>query len=835
MTNIEIRISAFPDEMVNKGSEKSRLQVTALEEGESCSNRALYVGSDLGKIYELEDSDIERLREDDMDLVKTRTDGEGKLSLGIDLPDMIGSIRLAAGTRKKDVAQALEGDNEDLPDDIAVGTVNLKPGEAAELELESDAEQVVADGVSSVNFTATLRDEYGNPIPGEEVSFETDLGNIDDESINAITDSRGRATISLSSHQVGTATLRAMNRYKSWLEDLIPEENRKRGLANPFKENSSPEAIGYSKEGDITQDKSIEFIPSDPSNLFLEVDRKTVPADGESGCRISAELKDEIGNPVRGREVVFETDLGTIQPDNTVRTNDSGRATVTVTSVKVGTASVRARTGGEKGLISGTEVIFEAAEPAEIIMSAEPETIIADGEDKSEIDVRVQDANGNPVPDKKVVFETDVGRILPDKERKTDREGRTGVRITSRKTGQARVKAACGGAHSSIAMELKPGEPESIMLSVNPSTEEEWRERISSDHLERLNRALKYMKSRRFAKAIDIMEKEKEESLRICNHPALCNLAYAYQQAGRRDQAEEIFRTIIEGNGAQRKIKVRYGNGEREFKVELPGTKGIKLAEDDYIPLDPEDYLINVVVSDANGNDVPELDLEFESNFGWIPEEYASDTTNSAGAAASRLTTFSPPEYSELEFAWVNLGAIKENDLDYEGALDCYRTAVKVTPESKRGLESLASVLVKTGNSDGAKKCYYNLARSYVKKGAYSKAMEYYGKSLELDPSYAKALSGYGSACLKTGDLERARGYLEEAVKRDGSLKAAYANLGLLYYFTGKFDEAISMNNKALRVDSGYKPALVNLYQIHKARGERDKAGEYRARVKSGA
>jgi tetratricopeptide (TPR) repeat protein len=829
---MEIEISAFPDRMENDGDCRSRVQVSVTEKGQPCSGRSLYVASGSGEIYPLEDHELEAAEQDGVTVFKSRTDGDGTVSMGIRLPDLIGDVRLAAGTRKRDLPPAINGGS-DLPDDIGLGTITLEPGKPAKLALEFDKEQAVADGVSAVRVTAVVTDGHGNPVEGQEVSFQTDLGSMDEEASNTITDRNGRATVSVSSQEVGVATVRAVNRYKSWLEDLLPPERSSSGFASLFRREEETDVIKTEPKGDVLEDEiKVEFTSSEAASMVLSVDRDTVAADGESSAVICAELRDQYRNPVKDVEVVFETDLGQIEPEGAVETGEDGKAFARVLSGKVGTASVRARTGGERNLLSGTEVVFEAASPSEIVFEVDQDEAVADGEADFTLRARVVDRMGNSVPDKTISFETDLGKILPENRRNTDKEGEVQVSVTSRKAGKARVKASCEGIDATAELNFVAGGPQNISLSINPSTEAGWKDRIGEAHLQNLEEALNHMKARRFGQAIQIMEKEREETMRTFNCVALCNLAFAYRQTGATERAEELFRSIIDNNGVRKEIYVKADGLERKFDVDLPVSNG-QSSEDDFIPMDPRDYIINVIAADSHGNNIPGLELSFDSNFGWIPEDRSRAKTNSVGAASSTVTTFAPPGSSELEFAWVNLGAMKENALDYEGALKCYRSAIKIKPDSRRGLESLASVMVKTGDADGAKKCYYNLATSYSRKGNMSRAMEYYGKAIELDPKYARALSGYGSACLKSGDRERARRYLEEAVKLDRTLKAALANLALLYYLMGKFDRAIRINKRALRVDPAYRPALVNMAQIHNAQGERNKASEYMTKVKA--
>jgi tetratricopeptide (TPR) repeat protein len=823
MAKDDVTLSSMPDRMVNTGQCKSRLHVSVSTKGKPSSKTWIYVVSSAGELYGLEDTKTEDSKTEDLAAIKVRTDDHGKASLGMNLPSMVGKVRLAAASKFGDAKDALAG----KAGDAATCQITLEADKPARMVLESELEEVVADGVSTTRVWAQVTDQHGNPIKGQEVSFQAERGVIDPDSVNSITDDTGRAYASISSQQVGLTKVTAVNRYKSWLEDIIG------GAETDAFPGGGGRKSPLGGEETLKSEIQVRFVPSHASNLILNVDRSAVPADGKEQARITAQLKDEFGNPVQGRKMIFETDLGELHPSREVNTDPDGKAVVLLSSTRMGSASVRVRTEDEESLLSATQVVFEAASPSLMEMKVEPDEARADGETECVVSVEVKDEMGNPVPGKNVNFKTDLGTLLSDENRTTDAEGHANVRIVSRRAGTATVQVVCGEARGEEQIKFLAGVPSSVAISLNPTVEESWRGRIPSGHWDRMQQALRNLEERRFAEAIKIMEAEESQARKICDYSALCNLAFAYQQLGRKDRAEEIYRSILQRNGARKEIAVKADGMEEVFGVVLPDTNGRGTEPRDYLLLDPKDYLVNIVVTDSQGNQVPDLEVEFGSNFGWVPDEFKAARTNRLGAATSLVTTFAPSGSSEVEFAWVNLGLMKENALDYSGAQKCYRSAIEAVPESTRGLESLASVLVKTGEVGDAKRCYYNLARAYSRRGNSSKALEYYGKAIELDPKYAKALAGYGTVCLKVGELERARRYLEEAVKIDKSMKAAMANLGLAYYLKGNFEQAIRMNKRALKLDPEFKPALVNLYQIHMAMGEREKAAGYASQVKA--
>ncbi len=821
--------------MVNEGNCRSKILLHLQRRGKPLPLCEIFAAASVGEFQGLDGADLERLKIEDLELVKTRTDEEGSVALGLHLPNMVGSIRVVAGTEREKVATAVEkapSHGRKPPKDVGWAEILLTADKPAKVTLGTDETEMVADGISAITISALVTDRFGNPVEGEAISFESDLGTVSYEGANGLTDETGRVSATISSQKVGTANIRAANRYKSWIEDFIPgSESKGAPSAGGSRSNGHLGRVDPKNGQVLKAETRVRFVPSTASSLIVSVEKPVVAADGQSKARVCAELKDEFGNPVQDERIQFDSDLGEIKPDAEVETDADGKACVFLASGQVGSASIRARTLGEEALLSATQLVFEAGLPADVAISADPDVAIADGESEFHIEAEVKDRMGNPVPGRPITFESDLGSLVPEAIRTTDGHGRADLRMTSRVAGRAHVTATCDKAEGALDIEFKPGKTASVSLSLNPRTEEGWKSRVSPDHWAQLQRALEHLEERRFVKAIEILEKEEAECQLTSNLAALCDLAYAYQQAGRKTDAQRVYDYIVKGDSGRREIRIAGDGFEEVLDVALPQVDGNGSPIADFISLVPGDYLISVALTDDNGNQVSGLRIGFEANFGWIPDELKEARTNAMGVASSMVTIFTSPGTSEHEFAWINLGLMKENALDYQGAEECYRQAIRALPESTKALESLASVLVKTGNQDEAKRCFHNLGQFFSKKGQLSKAIDCYGKAIELDPKYARALAAYGAACIRLGDANRARSYLEESVKIDGSMKSALANLGLLYYLMGEFDKAASMNRRALRIDPKFKPALANLQRIYTAKGDRPRAGKYTAGI----
>lgn len=120
---------------------------------------------------------------------------------------------------------------------------------------------------------------------------------------------------------------------------------------------------------------------------------------------------------------------------------------------------------------------------------------------------------------------------------------------------------------------------------------------------------------------------------------------------------------------------------------------------------------------------------------------------------------------------------------NYTEALDSYFTA------QERGL-----------NAYKQEKLYAGIAACYCQLGEYEKSIEYYNKSLEIDPANFEAWVNLGVAYRKTGDRDKAMECYEKALEYDPENNASvplYTSLGSIYIELDKPMSAISYLEKA--------------------------------------
>jgi hypothetical protein len=229
-------------------------------------------------------------------------------------------------------------------------------------------------------------DENGNPVPGIEVVFHTDIGDID---TLAVTDAGGYArTTFVSGATEGTARITA--------------------------------ALGAFLKEVLVQVGQGELIAGVSSLI----------ADGSSTTTLTAQVLDELGQPVIGIPVFFESSAGFITP--TVFTENNGKAEAVLRSIASRSdveALVTARvanplTPGEFQDIGDAFVTFRGIT---VEMSVDRTTLVADGEDSTFVRTLVKETTSQiTVPQVIVSYGTSLGSIS-----NTDSTDATGLSVAT--------------------------------------------------------------------------------------------------------------------------------------------------------------------------------------------------------------------------------------------------------------------------------------------------------------------------------------------------------------------------------------------------------------------
>ena len=156
---------------------------------------------------------------------------------------------------------------------------------------------------------------------------------------------------------------------------------------------------------------------------------------------------------------------------------------------------------------------------------------------------------------------------------------------------------------------------------------------------------------------------------------------------------------------------------------------------------------------------------------------------------AAELNPSEPSYHFALGSAWLRYPP------DLDEAERAFRQSLRLRPDDVRGQVHLGYVLLKqsrlaearaalepsTRNGAATAEVFYYLGLIAQGESDEARAIELFGKSIRLDPTFAHAHAALGAALLKLKDYARAQQALEAAVKLSPEEPKAHYNLALLY------------------------------------------------------
>ncbi len=158
-------------------------------------------------------------------------------------------------------------------------------------------------------------------------------------------------------------------------------------------------------------------------------------------------------------------------------------------------------------------------------------------------------------------------------------------------------------------------------------------------------------------------------------------------------------------------------------------------------------------------------------------------------------------------FARTNLGSALVVRGDLAAAMDQYREALRLKPNSAETYHGMGIVL--------------------YKKGLLSEAAHYYGEALRLKPNFAEAHANRGIILGTLGKNEEAVSEFLVALNLDPQKAEIHYNLGFALAKQGKMDEAVAHYNRALEIKPSYAEALTELGGALFLKGELSNAIEH--------
>lgn len=340
-----------------------------------------------------------------------------------------------AGTAK---VKAIAGASEGAEVEVTVGSP------AASISILATPSNVPDSG-GQIQLRALVRDDKGQPQPGAQVNFQTEVGTLTSAGHVVTTDANGEAfdLLTVTASQLST-----------WSKESFEVTAQVGGATGTLQEATATITVG-NPAGSLT-------FQANPTNL---------PSTGGT-VNLLALVRNSQGRPVQNARVNFVTSLGRLNSGGqAVYTNADGEARDKLTVSQSDIAGlnddsfeVKAQTPGSGGnLVEQSVTIALGTQAASITMQATPSTVSETGGTVSLLAI-VRNAQGAPLANAAVNFGTEVGTLASGGSVKTtDANGEVRDTLTVTQNNLAalsedrfEVSAKVGGANGNLLSATYP-------------------------------------------------------------------------------------------------------------------------------------------------------------------------------------------------------------------------------------------------------------------------------------------------------------------------------------------------------------------------------------------
>jgi protein O-GlcNAc transferase len=175
--------------------------------------------------------------------------------------------------------------------------------------------------------------------------------------------------------------------------------------------------------------------------------------------------------------------------------------------------------------------------------------------------------------------------------------------------------------------------------------------------------------------------------------------------------------------------------------------------------------------------------------------------------------------YFNLGTSFYKLGLFKES-------IQALRIAVEKDPDNSQFSDFLYSLNTKAiaknrdDNLQNQAKEAFEKGVGFHQSGQLSEAIQWYQKTLELNPKNISALTNMGAVLQSKGKLGEAVSCYQKAITIKPNYAKAHSNLGVALQGQGKLDEAVVCLQKAISIKPDYVEANYNLGVVFQEQGK---------------
>lgn len=174
---------------------------------------------------------------------------------------------------------------------------------------------------------------------------------------------------------------------------------------------------------------------------------------------------------------------------------------------------------------------------------------------------------------------------------------------------------------------------------------------------------------------------------------------------------------------------------------------------------------------------------------------------------------------------WQLRGTIHTQLKQAEPAINCFREAVRLLPDSADSLIGLVNLYLMTGNWENAVSTakqltrgspqlasgWFMLGRAHAELNQWNEAIAAYRKAIGIRPDMAEAQHGLGFALLRQGHWTDSIGYFERALELNPRIAQAHWGIGYSLQMTGQLTAASQAYQKALAINPKHAPARLGV------------------------